>query len=250
VDFTVRGLLREMDAAGVGAGILLALQEAPSVEDTLEETERLHQESGGRLLPASTVDPTKGLDEVEHAIRLWERARSLYAIKLYPGYLPFFPHDPRLSPVYEFAARRRIPVMFHQGDTLDPNGLVKYTRPLDLDEVAVRYREVRFVICHLGNPWIDEASEMVYKNENVFTDTSGLLWPPTLPLFPLMIRHARQRLLDAISNVGDASKFLYGSDWPLESLELAVKLVDELDLSRADRDRILGGNARTLFRVP
>ena len=139
--------------------------------------------------------------------------------------------------------------MIHQGDTLYPQGLVKYARPIEVDEVAVRFPDVRFVLCHLGNPWIDETAELVYKNANVYTDTSGLLGPPSLPYFDRMVRLAQQRLETLVAFLGSAQRILYGSDWPLESIETAVRLIEGLDLNEGDADAILGENARRLFRL-
>jgi predicted TIM-barrel fold metal-dependent hydrolase len=247
LDFSVRGLLKEMDEQRIGGGLLLPEEHAPTVEETLREGEEAFRASGGRLLRVSTVDPTRGEAEVRHALELWEKTPGLSALKFYPGYQHFYPHDKRLVPVYEFAARRHLVVMFHQGDTLDPNGLVKFARPIEVDEVAVAFREVPFVICHFGNPWIDEASEVVYKNENVYADTSGLFWPPSSPYYAGMIAHARRRIEAAIAASGRCDRILYGSDWPLEPLDLAVGLVEEMGLPPEDRAQILGGNARRLF---
>lgn len=221
----------------------------PTPKEVIREAEEKFTESSGRLLKTVTVDPTKGEAAVHETIGLWELVRNLVAIKLYPGYQAFYPHDVRLHPVYEFAHRRRIPVMIHQGDTLDPNGHVKYARPLEVDEVAVRFRDVQFVLCHLGNPWVEETAEVVYKNTNVYTDTSGLLANPGVPYFQPMLRRAQRRLTNAIAAMGDVRRVLYGSDWPLESIETAVGLIEGLDLPVEDKDRILGENARELFKI-
>ncbi len=196
------------------------------------------------------VDPTLGEEAVRNAISLWETEEHIAGIKLFPGYAPFYPHDPRLAPLYEFAHRRLLPVLVHQGDTLDRKGLVKFARPIELDEVAVRYPDVRFVLCHFGNPWVEEAAEVVYKNDNVYADTSGLLAHPSAPYFDRMVEQCRRRVLQAIISVGSADRILYGSDWPLEELRLAVSLVDGLDLPAGDRAKILGDNARRLFGLP
>ena len=249
LDFTVPSLLRELDAQSVGFAVLLQLFSNPTAADVIREAEEKFTESGGRLLKTVTVDPTKGEAEVHDTLGRWERVRDLVAIKLYPGYQAFYPHDARLHPVYEFAHRRGIPVMIHQGDTLDPDGHVKYARPLEVDEVAVRFRDVRFVLCHLGNPWVEELAEVVYKNTNVYTDTSGLLANPAVPYFHQMLQRAQRRLTNAIAAMGDVHRVLYGSDWPLESIEMAVGLIEGLDLPSEDKDRILGENARQLFRI-
>lgn len=249
LDYSVEGLLREMDRAGVDYALAIQLFEAPTPQ-ALAEGRAAFAASGGRLVAVATVDPLRGAGAVRAAVTQLEKERSVVAIKLFPGYRPFYPHDRRLDPVYEAAARRRLPVLVHQGDTLDGQGLVKFARPLEIDEVAARFREVRFVLCHLGNPWIDEAAEMIYKNSNVFADTSGLLGPPGAPYFDRSVALVARRVHDAIVSTGLPERFLYGSDWPLEELSTAVSLVRRLRLSAEHRDAILGGNAQKLFGLP
>ena len=250
LDFTVEGLLREMDAAGIGQGILIQVNDAPTVEKGLIEARGLVAQSHGRLRLVSTVDPTKGPKAVADQIARWEKVPELTGIKLFPGYNPFYPHDRRLDPVYEYAQRRKLPVLIHTGDTLDSLALVKYARPIEVDEVAVRFREVPFVLCHFGNPWVDEAAEIVYKNPNVYADTSGLLAHPSHPLFDRMVQLCRQRVLEGILMVGSTNRILYGSDWPLIDLKVALSLITGLELPERDRAAILGGNARRLFGLP
>jgi uncharacterized protein len=249
LEFTVPSLLRELDAQSIGFAVLLQLYSNPTPAEVIREGEEMFTKSGGRLLKTVTLDPTKGEAALRETLGMWEKVRDLVAIKLYPGYQSFYPHDARLHPVYEYAHKAGIPVMIHQGDTLDPNGHVKYARPLEVDEVAVRFRDVRFVLCHLGNPWVEELAEVVYKNSNVYTDTSGLLANPGVPYFREMLLRAQRRLTNAIAAIGDARRVLYGSDWPLESIETAVGLIEGLDLPSEDKDRILGENARELFRI-
>ncbi|MGA8303189.1 MAG: amidohydrolase family protein [Thermoplasmata archaeon] len=250
LDFTPQGLVREMDANGIDFGLVIQVHESPTAEEALTESRSLREQSLGRLRPVVTVDPTREESRVREAIALWETDPHIAGIKLFPGYLPFYPHDPRLAPLYEFAHRRGLPVLVHQGDTLDRKGLVKFARPIELDEVAVRYSDVRFVLCHFGNPWVEEAAEVVYKNENVYADTSGLLAHPSAPYFERMVDQCRRRLLRAVISIGSPDRILYGSDWPLEELRVAVALVDELELPEEDRVKILGANAARLFRLP
>jgi uncharacterized protein len=247
LDFTVRGLLHEMDAAGIGQGVLIQVNDAPTVREGLAEARQIVSQSMGRLRLVSTIDSVQETEALADKIALWEQTPELGGIKLFPGYHPYYPHDRRLDPVYEYAQRRKIPVLIHTGDTMDPLGHVKFSRPLEVDEVAVRFRDVAFVLCHFGNPWVDEAAEIVYKNKNVYADTSGLLPHPSYPLYDRMVELCRRRVMEGILMIGSTERILYGSDWPLLDLKVALKLVTELDLSESDRAAILGGNARRLF---
>jgi predicted TIM-barrel fold metal-dependent hydrolase len=249
LDYTVKGLLMEMDESRIDSGLSIPCREAPSAEAALQESLANSRASGGRLRPVATVDPTLGRAVVESVVGVWDAVPDLAAIKLFPGYQAFYPHDPVLAPVYEYAARRHLTVMVHQGDTLWPDGLIKFARPIEMDEVAVQYREVRFVLCHLGNPWVEEAAELVYKNVNMYADTSGLLGHPGTPHFDRMFARSRAVLQAVVDTIGSPERILYGSDWPLESLATAVSLVEGLELPPSDRAAMLGGNARRLFGV-
>jgi hypothetical protein len=250
LDYTVPGLIREMDRNHIDFALTIQLFQAPSDEEALAEGRRIFEESGGRLFPVATVDPTGGEDAVAASVRRIAQEPHLVGVKLFPGYRPFYPHDRRLEPVYELAHRRNLPILVHQGDTLDGVGLLKFARPIEVDEVAARYRDVRFVLCHLGNPWIEEAAEVVYKNPNVYTDTSGLLGPPSSPYFDRALDHCRERVERAVVASGLPDRFLYGSDWPLEELGTATGLIARLALSNPDKTAILGGNAQKLFGLP
>ncbi|MBL8999086.1 MAG: amidohydrolase family protein, partial [Gemmatimonadetes bacterium] len=88
------------------------------------------------------------------------KAGLVKGLKLYPGYEPFYPHDRRLQVVYELAEEFDVPVMIHSGDTYSARGKLKYSHPLEIDEVAVDFPNVKFVVCHLGNPWLTDCMEV------------------------------------------------------------------------------------------
>jgi uncharacterized protein len=105
-----------------------------------------------------------------------ERIRDglVKGIKLYPGYDQYAINDPSLETVFRIAAKHDVPVMIHCGDTYAKHAKVRQAHPLLVDDVAVDYPDVKFVICHLGNPWFQDTAEVLYKNDNVYADISGL----------------------------------------------------------------------------
>jgi predicted TIM-barrel fold metal-dependent hydrolase len=173
-------------------------------------------------------------------------ARAIKGLKLYPGYEPFYPADPKLAPAYELAEEFDVPVMIHTGDTYAPSGKVKFAHPLHVDEVAVDFPRVKFLICHLGNPWFRDCMEVVYKNENVYTDISGL----TLGAFNDRFEaYMRQQLKEMILWGVDPKRVLYGSDWPLASMESYLAFMEELSLPSRDKDLMFFENAARLFKL-
>jgi uncharacterized protein len=171
---------------------------------------------------------------------------KIKGFKLYPGYEPFFVHDPRLRVVYELAGEFGIPVMIHTGDTYNPRGRLKYSHPLQVDEVAVDHRDVTFVICHLGNPWFVDAMEVIYKNQNVVGDISGL----TLGHFEERFeRFMLQRLREVVTFAGDPSSLLFGTDWPICDVGSYIRLVHNLGFEKEESEQIFYKNTARVFHL-
>ena len=175
------------------------------------------------------------------------QAGRVKGLKLYPGYEPFYPHDKRLKVVYDLAEEFAVPVMIHSGDTYSPTGKLKYAHPLEIDEVAVDHPSVKFVICHLGNPWLTDAMEVVYKNANVYADISGLMLGEFTQAFE---DYMSEEIEDVITYAGEPEKFLYGTDWPICSMTSYLEFVRGIDLVERDRHLLLYENTRRLFKLP
>lgn len=174
------------------------------------------------------------------------QAGAVKGLKLYPGYEPFYPADPKLAPAYQLAEEFDVPVMIHTGDTYAPTGKVKFSHPINVDEVAVDFPRVKFLICHLGNPWFRDCMEVVYKNENVYTDISGLTLGDFTDRFEA---YMRQQLKEMILWGVNPNKVLYGTDWPLATMESYRQFMDELSLTPGDKELMFHENAAQLFKI-
>jgi len=168
-------------------------------------------------------------------------------IKLYPGYEPYPINDPSLESVFRLAAKYDVPVMVHCGDTYAKHAKVRHAHPLLVDDVAVDHPDVRFVICHAGNPWFMDTAEVVYKNDNVYADISGL----TLGSFSADFeRFTMGRLREMISYLGAAErKLMYGSDWPLVRMGPYVDFLESLDLPPEQKECLAWRTAADVFGI-
>ena len=167
-------------------------------------------------------------------------------LKLYPGYEPFYPHDNRLQVVYDLAVEYDIPVMFHSGDTYSPKGKVRFAHPLHIDDVAVDNPELKIVICHVGNPWIRDCMEVVYKNKNVFADFSGLVLGDFTDKFE---KYMKAQLEEMIIYAGEPKYLLYGTDWPISTMKSYLSFMKQLDLPDDKKELIMWQNASKLFKI-
>lgn len=141
-------------------------------------------------------------------------------IKIYLGYTYRYASDREYLPIYRLAEKYDVPVVFHTGDTYSPQGKLKYADPLTVDEVAVDFPRVTFVIAHMGNPWIQSAAEVAYKNENVFLDLSALVIGESSRLTEVNLeKNLREPIRWVLGYIEDPSKLLFGTDWPLVGMK-------------------------------
>ncbi len=167
-------------------------------------------------------------------------------LKLYPGYEPFYPHDNRLQVVYDLALEYDVPVMFHSGDTYSPKGKIRFSHPIHIDDVAVDNPDLKIVICHVGNPWIRDCMEVVYKNPNVYADISGLVLGDFTDRFE---KYMKSQLEEMMLYAGEPEYLLFGTDWPISSMSSYVKFMAQLDLDDAQKEMIMWKNAAKLFKI-
>lgn len=143
-------------------------------------------------------------------------AKRYRCIKIYLGYTHRYAGDPVYEPVYRLAEEFDVPVIFHTGDTNSTKAKLKYADPLTIDEVAVDHPNVRFVLAHCGNPWIESAAEVAYKNPNVYLDGSAFLVGDLRRLPPEKVdEYVVKPLAWIFGYVENPSKLMFGSDWPL-----------------------------------
>lgn len=238
VTYTSEGLKREFDASGVVLGIGMGVTEQtdgafPDSASPNPMPLDLEEVLPDFLLECVGINPDRLVnDPGEKQLQALEKAlqrSSTAGIKLYAGYYHYYVYDPIYSPVYELAAQYKMPVVIHTGDTYSPRGLLKYSHPLAVDELAVAYRDINFMICHLGDPWVMEGGEIVSKNDNVFADISGLQ-VGNQQVFnrfqnePLFMDHLRRGLVYA----DRYDKIVFGTDWPLAPIDVYINFVKQL----------------------
>jgi predicted TIM-barrel fold metal-dependent hydrolase len=198
------------------------------------------------------MDPTRTDDEHFRRTERVLAAGSVVALKGYLGYLHFEPAHPNYQRYYELAARYRVPVMFHTGDTYSPQAKLKYAHPLGVDDVAVDHPECKFVMCHVGNPWMLDAAEVIYKNINVWADLSGLMVGDDGTFAAEDGREAMAELeaalLRAIRYSERPNRFLYGTDWPLAPMTAYREFIKRA-VPPELHEAVFVENAQRLFRL-
>src|SRR5262249_8854569 len=169
-------------------------------------------------------------------------------LKGYLGYLHSPPEHPNYRPYYELAERYRLPVVFHTGDTYSAYAKLKFALPLLVDEVAVDHPRVNFVVAHVGNPWLTEAAEVVYKNVNVWADLSGLLVGDAAWFNAEERQEMLSEAVAALCHAGRPNRCLHGSDWPLAPMTYYRAFI-RAAVPEDFHALVFEENARKLFRI-
>jgi predicted TIM-barrel fold metal-dependent hydrolase len=243
---------REMQVAKVRAVFAMGAWNAGDNDPLgIETTLALAAQVPG-LYAIGVADPTRTDAEHFRRIEAILAGGRVAALKCYLGYLHFEPSHPYYRRYYELAAQYKLPVVLHTGDTYSPNAKLKYAHPLGVDEVAVDHPDVRFVMCHLGNPWTLDAAEVVYKNINVWVDLSGLMLGSEEFFASDEGRDAAVDLSYGIQHAIHYSerpnRFLYGTDWPLAPMPAYADFI-RAAVPPEFHEAVFEDNARLLFRV-
>ncbi|MEX2541239.1 MAG: amidohydrolase family protein [Trueperaceae bacterium] len=136
-----------------------------------------------------------------------------------------------LDVVFEFAHERELPLIFH-------SGTIPYSTPAQMFHVAKRYPGIKVILGHGGKTDLNaDCLALAHYADNLYIESSG---QPNKVFLERFIRdHGAERVL-------------FGTDWlsPLGS-KLPARLIEieELDISAAEREDILGRNAARLFRL-
>jgi hypothetical protein len=162
--------------------------------------------------------------QIETAVKRY----GFKGLKIHPWCSDIPPNAKTLQPIYEAAAKFRMPVQFH-------SGTAPYATPLLIAEVARSYPEIPVIMGHMGKQdlWLDviPASKL---SENIYVDTSGQC-----------IRALIEKFVEEIG----PHRILFASDWPGLYMNVEIQRIMDCDMEDKHKRMILGENAAKLFGI-
>jgi predicted TIM-barrel fold metal-dependent hydrolase len=258
IEEVARSVQAEMKGAGIEHALCMPARELGAADPLgVEGTRRLAELLPG-LHPIGLADPERS--DAAHMASVEETLKrgDVVALKAYLGYLHHGPDSPGYAPYYRLAAKYAIPVIFHTGDTYSHRAKVKYAHPLNIDEVAVDFPKTKFILAHLGNPWLTDAAEVIYKNnkagvhENVWADLSGLVVGSAEDFEKYRqqgtLRSVKETVQEALDYAERYDRILYGSDWPLAPMVVYRDFIREV-IPREHHQAVFYDNAKALFAL-
>ena len=220
-------LERGMDKYGISRCFMFCLDEPdrhPGFQAGNDRTIAFAERSNGRMIPFVRLDLAEDpIGEAKRVIDLGARG-----IKLHPRAQKFLLNDDRLSPIFELAAERKVPILIHGGRGLPPIAD-------DLGRVVERYPDAQLIVAHAGIADLAALADRLGGKAGVFFDTS--VW-------------SGLDLLDLYRQVAP-EQVLYASDYPYgrqpNSLLVAVRTAKLAGFDDKQLRLMLGGSARRMI---
>lgn len=224
-----RLLLRIMDEEGI-ARVGMVNYPSPAIMGFTDETNdfaaRYAEAAPDRLLPYGGVDPVTTRDPggaVRHLLDIGTRV-----LKLHPPHQAFAANAytqglAALETIYATCERHGLPVLVHTGTSVFPGARSKYGNPMELDDVAIDFPDLRLIMAHGGRPlYMQEAFFILRRHRQVWLDLSGIPPRSLLEYFPRIAELEQQ--------------VLWGTDWPSPGVSSMRRNVDQfLALPLPDR---------------
>ncbi|WP_020530060.1 amidohydrolase family protein [Flexithrix dorotheae] len=227
-----------------------------SYTQQLDEMMEVKRKYPNTFLPFVHIDPradtpTGNKNFLEKYIR-----KGFNGIKLYPP-LGYYPFDPGLEKVYEFAVQHEIPIITHcgqggiyfAGETMpsefqNPNSFVKdyvpkiepsetnalfcdnFIHPDHFEAVFKKFPDLKVCFAHFGWDFYTGKGKALFKREELFEKIKNLLLNPDFPniftdvSYSLADKAFNQMLLKEIENNPElADKILFGTDFYMTTQE-------------------------------
>lgn len=223
----------QVDLLAGGAGDPSWYQDAHGNGNFNDATASFVRAHPDRLIGFMSIHPydAGALDE-------FERCRTdlgLRGVKLGANYQNFDPFEPRALAIFERAQKYGLPVMLHQGTSPVRMAPIRYAHPLLMDEIAMRYPDLKVIMAHMAHPWQAETCVVIRKHPNLYADISGTIYRP-FSFWEQLIKASEWNVMD---------KLLLGSDFPIATVQESIDalrnvnhIVEGTNLPRVSADAI------------
>ncbi len=257
-------ILRAMDKYGMDIACLLPESMMDSTGYTSRwvsngEMARIVESNPDRFYYEPNLSPIKfkGVKNTIWELEYWVREKGAKLFKYYPPEDTYI-NDPDLWPFYEKAEELGIVLDIHTGFSWVPPGKSKYALPIQLDDVARDFPNLKIVAFHMGYPYCDDLNMVAMAHPNVHVSLSLLVpWALTAP------RKFAKILGEALRWVGP-DKIIWGCDYAGFGMQIGMAVLgmrefqipDDMQesygyppITQEDRRKIFGGNLGRLLGI-
>lgn len=253
VDYSPQGLQKEMKSNNVVLAIGMGMKEIEGGEgfpDDVPSTPLgldMLSKQKRNIFYCVGINPYQLGRSSLHQLEKELLSPNVVGMKIFLGDFPFYAYDKVYEPVYELAKAYKTPIVFHTGYPYSKKGLLKFSHPLTIDEVATKHKEVTFILSQIGFPWIVDAIVVMMKNDNVFAIVSNFINGNEEKIKKhIHMAHYIDYLKQGLALCDGYEKFMFGSNWPFVPLKPYIQLIKQL-FPRSSWDALFYRNAINIF---
>ena len=200
--------------AKVDKAIVFSLRygDSAGIDGDDEVTARAVRKYPDKFVGFATVDPRRPdcMELLRHAIE----GLGLMGVKFGPIYSGVSLLDSRMEPIYRYCVEKNLPLTMHMGTTFAENAPVELGRPVAVDEIASRHRDLKLIMAHMGHPWFEECIVVARKQANVYCEVSAIFYRPW-QFWNTLIAAQEYRITER-------DKIFWGTDFPFSQVEESI----------------------------
>jgi len=146
------------------------------------------------------------------------------------------PADPKFRTIYEACIEVDVPVVITLGALPGIPAPMDSSHPRHIDEVALRYSDLRIVLSHAAFPFTSEILGVVFRHDNIWMENSFYHFAPGVPA--MMVEAANEWVTE---------RMMFASAFPSAPLKETIDRLKALPFTEEARQRIFHDNAAELL---
>lgn len=227
---TPEALISRMDRLGIAQAVVMAVQPRDyHLEPENDAIAMAVQQYPTRLIGFGRIDPRLG-KEAEMELERCIRHLGFKGLFLHPWEETYPINSTWVKALMPAIRRLKIPVMI-------AGGHVRVSMASQIADLAAAFPDIPLIATSGGQINISgvalaEAAQMLQENPNVYLETSGIY---------------REDFIEDLVPLIGIERLIFGSNSPEFSQEFEILRPRRAHLSEAQRQAILGGNARRLL---
>ena len=230
-------LIVEMDRLGIEVGVFTARDwygDDPNWPFTNEAIAATAEAYPTRLIGFGGVDPRR--PDAAALVRTAKNDLGLRGICVDGFVMATSPADPAFDPIYRACVENDLPVVITLGALPAIPSPMDASHPRHVDDVAMRFGDLRIVMSHAAWPFTSEMLGVVFRHDNVWFENSFYHFAPGVP--DVMVHAINEWVTD---------RAMFASAFPSAPLGETIERLARLDFTEEARHRMFFENARELL---
>ncbi len=230
-DGTVSGLIQAMKKADISASVVLNIATNAHQQHKVNNF-AISINNNRSIFSFGSVhfDSPDVFDELERI-----KASGLKGVKLHPDYQGFEADDPKMKPIYKKISSLGLITVFHAG--VDYGFDPPYNNTPEKMIKAFSWFSSPVIAAHWGGVNCNEGVLKHLAGTDIYFDTSFG--------YSMMPKYYAQKILDKHG----ADKMVFGTDTPWHTAQMEMRLLNSLEISDSDKEKILYKNAQKLLEI-